>query len=63
LRSVRRAFGFTVKGPVKTIDIDDVSIDLPALDAPRFIQCYVTNACVLGGPNVAHAGSLTPGKR
>jgi hypothetical protein len=38
LRSVRRAFAFAVKGPANTIDIDDVSIDLPALDGPRSIQ-------------------------
>jgi hypothetical protein len=55
LHSVRSLFGLKVEGPSNTVYIDDATVDLPDLDAPRFVQSYVTNECAPGGPpNAAH---------
>ena len=38
-----------------TLYLDDIAIDLPLTDQPRFLQSYVPNACDVGGaPNTAH---------
>jgi hypothetical protein len=50
LHSVRSLLGLKVEGPPNTIYVNDAAINLPALDAPRFVQSFVTNECSLGAP-------------